>query len=112
MKTPCTPAQAERLILELRGTGPTQRCPLMEAAGRVLRGDIVADRDFPPFYRVMMDGLAVRFADLADGRRSFRIAGTAAAGRPRTALPDDRGAALEVMTGAVLPVGADCILPC
>jgi molybdopterin molybdotransferase len=112
MKTPCTPAQAERLILELRGTGPTQRCPLMEAAGRVLRGDIVADRDFPPFDRVMMDGLAVRFADLADGRRSFRIAGTAAAGRPRTALPDDRGAALEVMTGAVLPVGADCILPC
>jgi molybdopterin molybdotransferase len=112
MKTPCTPAQAEKLVLALRGTGPTQRCPLMEAAGRVLRGDIEADRDFPPFDRVMMDGLAVRFADLAGGRRNFRIAGQAAAGQPRTALPSERGTALEVMTGAVLPGGADCILPC
>ena len=111
MKAPYTPPQAEKLILALRRAGQIEECPLGEAAGRVLRADIQADHDFPPFDRVTMDGVAVRFSDIAETPRSFRIVCRVAAGQPRTVLPSDRGSALEVMTGAVLPEGSDCILP-
>jgi molybdopterin molybdotransferase len=112
METPSTPAQAGQRIFALRGAGPARRCPLGDAAGRVLRQEVVADGDFPPFDRVMMDGLAVRCGEVAGGRREFTVLGSVPAGRSRTALPDRPGAALEIMTGAVLPEGADCVLPC
>ena len=112
METPSTPARAAELIFALRGTTPSQRRPLGDAAGRILRQEVVADADFPPFDRVMMDGLAVRHHEVTGGRRGFTVLGSAPAGRGRTTLPAQPGAALEIMTGAVLPEGADCILPC
>jgi molybdopterin molybdotransferase len=112
MKTLITPAEAESRILPLREPFPAIRCPLEITPGRFLRQDIVADHDFPPFDRVMMDGIAVRFADIGAGLRRFRICGTAAAGHNMPALPPESGSAIEVMTGASLPGGADCILPC
>ncbi len=60
----------------------------------------------------MMDGMAVRASDLAAGCRRFEIGGVVAAGSMPIALPSAAGSALEVMTGAVLPDGADCVLPC
>jgi molybdopterin molybdotransferase len=107
-----TPARADELIAGLRDPVGTRRLPLREAAGLVLRQDVVADRDFPPFDRVMMDGLAVRFPDVRAGAIGFRVVGSAPAGRGRAVLPDEPLAALEVMTGAMLPEGADCIIPC
>src|SRR5690606_31620540 len=80
------------------------------AAGRVLRQQVMAERDNPPFDRVCMDGVAVASAAFIAGRRSFSIEGTQAAG----ALPMRLGAddaAIEVMTGAVLPMGTDCVIP-
>ena len=61
------------------------------AGGRLLVGSVLAERDQPPFDRVMMDGIAVSAAALAAGQRRFRIAGTAAAGHappPLTAATD------------------------
>lgn len=112
MKTLLTPAEAEARIFSLREPFPAMRCPLDLAAGRVLRQAIAADDDFPPFDRVMMDGIAVRFSEIEAGARRFHIRGMAAAGDAATALPQKKECAIEVMTGAMLPVGTDCILPC
>ena len=112
METPCTVTEASQRILGLRGPVGTEHCRIGEAAGKTLRQEVVADRDFPPFDRVMLDGLAVRHADLMAGCREFTILGSAPAGAPPARLPGQAGAALEVATGAVLPEGADCILPC
>src|SRR5690606_24673885 len=80
------------------------------AAGRVLRQAVVAERDQPPFDRVTMDGIAIRFDALSKGVASFRIAGTQHAGDPVLTLPDEMSC-IEVMTGAVLPEGSDCVIP-
>jgi molybdopterin molybdotransferase len=111
MKTLITPAEAEDRILRLREQFPCEEAPLLGVAGRILREEVRADRDFPPFDRVMMDGIAVRFSDFQSGHRSFEITGTAPAGQPPKALPSAPTSAIEVMTGAVLPIGSDCILP-
>lgn len=87
-----------------------ESCGIDDAAGRVLRQDIVADRPFPPYDRVMMDGFALQARDLAGGHR-FRIIGSAPAGRPQAVLGEATGNCIEIMTGAPLPTGADCIVP-
>lgn len=102
--------EAEQLIQSAVRPAPTERKPLQEALGRVLREDIVADRDLPPFDRVAMDGIALRHAAWRAGQRSFMIEGMQRAGEPRRRLRTDHGC-LEVMTGAVLPEGCDCVVP-
>ena len=82
---------------------------LAHATGRILRQTVVAERDQPPFDRVMMDGIAIAHGDFAQGRRSFPLQATQAAGDPVLALQG--GGAIEIMTGASLPEGADCIVP-
>ena len=79
------------------------------ALGRVLRQGIRAERDQPPFDRVMMDGIAIRFADFDAGRRTFPIQSRQHAGDPAYTL--EAGKCIEIMTGACLPEGADCIVP-
>ena len=88
---------------------PIESLPLGQCHGAVLRENIYAERDQPPFDRVTMDGIAVASAS-AGGAVRLRIAGTQAAGAPQMALdrPDD---CIEVMTGAVLPRGCDCVVP-
>ena len=83
---------------------------LEESLGRVLKEPIRADRDLPPYNRVSMDGIAIRYEAFDAGRRKFRIEGIQAAGSPQLELssPD---ACLEVMTGGVLPVNADVVVP-
>ena len=82
----------------------------MEAHGRVLKEDIFADRNFPPFNRVSMDGIAVDFNSFNSGRRSFKISGVQAAGSVQKVL-DNKEECLEVMTGAVLPKNANVVIP-
>lgn len=86
-----------------------EQVALARACGRVLRQTVRAERDQPPFDRVMMDGIAVRYSDLANGMRELPVQGMLAAGDPATKL--EPGKALEIMTGAPLPTGADCIIP-
>ena len=106
-----TPTEAERLILENLAPFPREDCPLGAAHGRVLRAEVRADRDLPPFDRVTMDGFAVRAAALASGTRAFRVEGVQAAGMRAFKLGPTAEACIEVMTGAVVPEGADCIVP-
>lgn len=101
---------ALNLLLKHTPLLPVERCRIEQATGRVLRGEISADRAFPPFDRVMMDGFAFRSGDFQASRR-FRITGSAPAGCPVVALSEMPGSCIEVMTGAPLPIGADCIVP-
>lgn len=84
--------------------------PLNQAHGRILAEDLIADSDLPPFHRVMMDGIAVRWSALESGVRSFRIVGIQAAGVAPLNLENDHEA-LECMTGAMCPLGADVVIP-
>src|SRR5687768_8841990 len=93
-----TPAQAEKLILENVPTFHREDCPIASAHGRVVRTEIKADRDLPPFNRVTMDGYAVRAASLAAGVRVFRVEGVQAAGMRAFKLSEASDACLEVMT--------------
>ncbi|WP_375436231.1 molybdopterin molybdotransferase MoeA [uncultured Hymenobacter sp.] len=88
---------------------PAEFLALPLAAGRILREDLHADRDFPPFNRVAMDGIAVRFAALATNPSEFRIERTQFAGQEPTPQLDPH-AATEIMTGAMLPEGTDTVI--
>ncbi|UYZ62439.1 molybdopterin molybdotransferase MoeA [Hymenobacter weizhouensis] len=79
------------------------------AADRVLREDLRADRDFPPFNRVAMDGIALRYEALVAGQTEFAVERTQFAGQVPAPLQDD-SAAVEIMTGASLPEGTDTVI--
>jgi molybdopterin molybdotransferase len=105
-----TPAEAEALILASIPRMPAEDVPLAEAHGRVLRANVRADRDLPPFDRVMLDGYALRTAAWTTGTRTFRVAGLQAAGMiPQKLTAGD--ACIEIATGAALPEGTDCVVP-
>jgi molybdopterin molybdotransferase len=105
-----SPAEAEAAIRQHATRLPAVRMPLAELAGTVLRESITATRDQPPFDRVTMDGIAFAFESWQDGRSSFRIAGTQAAGAAPLTLADPT-ACIEVMTGAMMPAGCNCVVP-
>lgn len=82
---------------------------LKDAIGKILRRPVIADRDFPPFDRVTMDGIAISYEAFARGKRQFRIAHTTMAGTapPPLRNPDH---CIEIMTGAPLPLHADTVI--
>jgi molybdopterin molybdotransferase len=104
-----TPAQAETLIEQHLVCLPIESLPLTQAAGAVLRENIYAERDQPPFDRVAMDGIALS-STAADNAGRLRIAGSQAAGDPPQTLGDP-AACIEIMTGAMLPRGCDAVVP-
>lgn len=104
-----TPAQAEELIGQHLQCLPIESLPLAQCAGAVLRENIYAERDSPPFDRVSMDGIALDSGAVSGGARRLAIQATQAAGDPPLALQSS-GACIEVMTGAVLPAGCDCVI--
>lgn len=80
------------------------------ALGRVLSQDVISPLDVPGHDNSAMDGYAMRFADLApEGDTLLRIAGTALAGRPFGAAVVP-GECVRIMTGAVIPEGADTVV--
>jgi len=102
--------EAERLIGERMGQSDVETVALDDAAGRVLREPIRADRPMPPFDRVALDGVALDSRAVAEGQRRFRVVGSQAAGDPRARLPG-KAECLEIATGGALPEGADCVVP-
>ena len=90
------------------------RVPLGEAAGLRLAQDVVADRDYPPFAKSLMDGYAVRAADVSGASAArpidLRVVGEVAAGAEPTRAVT-AGEAVAIMTGAPLPAGADGVVP-
>lgn len=79
---------------------------LLCAAGRVLAEDIAADRDTPPTDRSVRDGFAIRSQD-APGE--FEVIGESRAGEPFAGVVGPRQA-VEIMTGAAVPAGADAVV--
>jgi molybdopterin molybdotransferase len=87
---------------------PSELQPLDDALGRVLAEDVLSDIDSPPFDKALMDGFAVRRADVASGAE-LRILEVITAGQVPT-LPVEPGTATRIMTGAPLPAGADAVV--
>ena len=85
-----------------------EKIDLNQASGYILATPILADRDFPPYDRVTMDGIAVQWRD-NEPLPSWRIEGIAKAGERQFILSHSENA-VEAMTGAVLPVGTDTVI--
>jgi molybdopterin molybdotransferase len=101
---------ARALVLErvraLRATPKTEMVGLSDAAGRVLMEEVRADRNLPPVARSVRDGFAVRSVDLPG---TLLVIGEVRAGGAFTGQVGP-GMAVEIMTGAPVPGGADQIV--
>jgi molybdopterin molybdotransferase len=104
-----TVQEASNIILQNNYLPEIVTVSIQDAVDRVLAEPVCADRDFPPFDRVAMDGIAIRFEKFAEGQRKFIIEDVQAAGTPSKTLSDTR-CAIEVMTGSVLPVHTDTVV--
>jgi len=88
----------------------TEVVPIRQALGRVLAADVISPVNVPGHNNSAMDGYAVRFADLAtDKDTPLKLAGTAFAGRGFEGGVN-AGQCIRIMTGAVMPQGADTIV--
>src|SRR3954453_1540973 len=102
-----TVSEAQALILEAVHPLPAETVPLTPAAlGLVLAEDVVSDIDMPPYDKALMDGYAVRLADLREGRATLHVVEEVTAGRTPQ-RPLGPGQATRIMPGAPLPVGAE-----
>ena len=104
---PSLPEAVERLCAALRPT-PLDTVPLRAALGRCLAEPLHAPNPFPPFDRAMMDGYALRAAEVQPGA-VWIVDHTLTAGQAVTA-PLRPGHAVRIATGAPLPPGADTVL--
>ena len=105
-----SPSEADRLIGEQLTCLPIESLPLVQCTGAVLRENVYAERDQPPYDRVAMDGIALDSDATSRGRRSFAVQAMQPAGDPPLTLQSAEHA-IEIMTGAVLPQGCDAIVP-
>ena len=101
---------ARRIVVEMvRGLGVkrgTESIPLLHAHGRILAQPVTADRDYPALRRSLRDGFAVR-SNTVPG--TLHIRGEVRAGEGEQA-PLGESEALEIMTGAPVPAGADAVV--
>src|SRR2546430_9613076 len=86
--------------VEVRPT--TMRMPLVEARGHYLAQELIADRDYPPFDKSLMDGYAVRSADVQTAPAELRLVGEVAAGG-ESSQSLGAGETMAIMTGAPIP---------
>jgi molybdopterin molybdotransferase len=104
-----TVEEAEKIILAQAADYGAEIIPFELALGRVLAENIKADRDLPPFNRVTMDGIAVKYNAIENGISTFKIRATQAAGDQPVDI-EDQDECVEIMTGAMLPASADTII--
>ncbi len=102
-------ADALARIVETVTSLPIVSVPVLDALGRVLAADIRADLDSPPFDKALMDGFAVRAGDIASSLCELAIIEEVTAGRVPQ-LPVSAGQATRIMTGAMIPTGADAVI--
>ena len=99
-----------RILDSVTAVDGTESLPVREALGRVLAVDIVSPIDVPSHTNSAMDGYAVRAEDLpAEGVREFPVPGTSWAGRPWL-QPIESGQSVQIMTGGMMPEGADTVV--
>ena len=100
--------EAQRRVLdEVRLVG-TEQLAFTEALGRVLREDVRATEDIPQGDNTAMDGYAVRWEDIAAAPVTLRVIEDLPAGTVATKRVE-RGTAIRIMTGALIPEGADVV---
>ena len=101
--------EAQAAVAE--GIEPIGHEPIaLEAAkGRILAAPVVAQDDYPAFNKAMMDGFAVRAADCATAGARLKVVGLVPAGGEWTATLG-AGQAVQINTGAPVPVGADAVV--
>src|SRR5215831_1973455 len=99
-------AEAAALVLDRTPILPPEDVPLADCPGRALADDLIAPAQLPPFPASAVDGYALRSRD---GGGRLTVVGESAAGRPFDGeLP--AGSAARILTGGVLPVGADTVV--
>jgi len=87
-----------------------ERLSIRATLGRVLAEDVISPVNVPQHDNSAMDGYAVRFADLkSDAESTLKIVGTSFAGKPYQGTLA-AGQAVRIMTGAVIPAGADSVV--
>ncbi|YCH09601.1 molybdopterin molybdotransferase MoeA [Arthrobacter sp. alpha11c] len=113
MSLPRSVAAHRDAVVELlsgpAATMATEKLPLLEALGKVLAVDLHAPLSLPPFANSQMDGFAVNSAEIPDGGAKLRVASPVPAGAAPEALKP--GFAAPIMTGAMIPEGADAVVP-
>ena len=104
------PKAREVIARYLSPIGTVERVPVRSALGRVLAGDVISPLDVPSHDNSAMDGYAVRFADLkSDAKVTLKVTGSSFAGAPFKGAVS-AGQAVRIMTGGVVPSGADTIV--
>lgn len=101
--------EAQRIVLSVARPLPAVDLALMDAANRTLARPITCDVDYPPFDRSVMDGFAVRAADVETTPVTLRVVEEIAAGRMATRRLG-AGEAMRINTGAPIPDGADAVV--
>jgi molybdopterin molybdotransferase len=101
--------EAKNIILNTTQDFGVEEIPFIKSVGRILKEEIIADRDFPPFNRVSMDGICIDFKAFKTGQRAFKIEGIQAAGSEQITLQNSENC-IELMTGAVLPKNANAVI--
>jgi molybdopterin molybdotransferase len=89
------------------GARGVEAVELLVGAGRVLGAAVVADRDQPAFDRATRDGYAVRAGDVGS---ALRVVGSVRSGESWSGAALAEGEAIEIMTGAPVPAGADAVV--
>jgi len=101
--------EALQIVLNSAQNFGIEEIPFIKSVGRILKEEIIADRDFPPFNRVSMDGIAIDFQQFKNGQRTFKVEGIQAAGSEQITLQNTENC-IEVMTGAVLPNNVNTVI--
>ncbi len=102
-------SEAESIILNSVRDYGVEQISLEKARGRVLASNICADRDLPPYDRVTMDGIAIRYTDLQKGNKQFEVIATMAAGDSPVDISGD-SECIEIMTGCAMPSSVDTVI--
>jgi len=105
-----SPSEAHRLILHNAKLFPIENVPLQKAVGRVLRENIISDRDQPPFNKSLADGIGISFDTWQKGQRTFNVEAVMSPGKASKPLKNISNC-VHIMAGAVVPKGCDCIIP-
>ena len=99
----------EHAKILLNNKPAAEQVQLLASIHRVLAEPVLADRDQPPFPRSTRDGFACRASDLTTAK-PLRIIGQLKAGDAWKGPPLNAGEAIDIMTGAPVPAGADCVV--
>ena len=109
MTGPISIEKAFALVLEHSRPSAVSRVALSDALGHFLAEDVLADRDWPPFNRSMVDGFAVFSNDTRSAPDVLEVIEEVPAGKSATKALSP-GQAIRIMTGAPVPAGADAVI--